>query len=93
MTTRNEQGILGQRSIGVAHHHSETIDVTTGDTARVREIAKTEGENGAGLEIAATVTDGTGEMDEGLETAKGVRVGTVATIDEVRASASYMPRG
>lgn len=57
-----------------AHHPPETTDATarvkTALIARVHEIVMTEGEKGAGLEIAVTETGGIEtEMDVGLETA------------------------
>ncbi|KAJ5166427.1 uncharacterized protein N7482_005208 [Penicillium canariense] len=64
--------------------------VKTAFTAHTLEIAMIEGEKGAGLEIAATETEGTGiKMEAGPRTAREVQVGSVVTTDEV----SYAAKG
>jgi hypothetical protein len=70
------------------HQIPETNDATalgkTAATALVPEIVMTEGEKGAGLEIAATETgEIETEMDAEFETASGVVAENVGTIDEV----------
>lgn len=62
------------------------------DTGRALETEQTQGENGAGLVIAATVKEGTIEIEmaEGLGNERGVLAETVARtvakIDEVGVS-------
>ena len=65
------------------HQLHEMTDATAG-IALARENARMEGENGAGLEIAATGTDETEtEIHVGPRTEREAPVGSATRIDEV----------
>lgn len=75
--------IKSQTATADVHQLHEMTDATAG-IALARENARTEGENGAGLEIAATGIDETEiEMGAGLKTERGAPVGSATRIDEV----------
>lgn len=84
MTPRLVPQIQAQRRTKGAHLRPEAR-VKIVDTGRALETEQTQGENGAGLEIAATVTEGTIEigMAGGLGNERGVLAETVAKIEEV----------
>lgn len=74
-----------------AHHIPETTDATAlvmaAVIARGLEIVTTEGQKGAGLEIAVIETGETGtEMDVGFGTVRGVQAESVGLIDGVIAN-------
>ncbi|KGO68162.1 protein of unknown function DUF1777 [Penicillium italicum] len=72
-----------QAATADVHQLHEMTDATAG-IALARENAMMEGENGAGLEIAATVTDETAtEMDVALRTEREAPVGSAIRTDEV----------
>lgn len=77
-----------QRPTPDAHRHPEMTDAMapakTDDTGRVHESARTHGEKGAGLEIAATETEGIRIGMVGVPTiVRGAPAETAATNDEV----------
>ena len=75
--------IMSQIATADAHQLHEMTDATAG-IALARENARMEGENGAGLEIAAIETDETEtEMGAGPKTERGAPVGSATRIDEV----------
>lgn len=75
--------IKSQTATADVHQLHEMTDATAG-IALAREIARMEGENGAGLEIAATETDETEtEMGAGPKIERGAPVGSATRIDEV----------
>ncbi|KAJ5936785.1 hypothetical protein N7466_003235 [Penicillium verhagenii] len=77
-------------------HLRPEVRVKIADTVRDPQTERTQGEKGAGLEIAATVTEGTTEigMVGGLGIEKGVPAETtariVAKIDEVDSSPKHL---
>lgn len=74
--------IMSQIATGDVHQLHEMADATAG-IALARENARMEGENGAGLEIAAIETDETEtEMGAGPKTERGAPVGSATRIDE-----------
>ena len=78
-----------------AHHIPETTDATalvmTAAIARGLEIVMTEGEKGAGLEIAMIEAGETGtEMDVRFGTVRGVQAESVGLIDEVNANHRFL---
>jgi RNA 3'-terminal phosphate cyclase len=89
MTLRPVPQTQVQRWIKGAHLRPE-VRVKIVDSGHARETEQTQGEKGAGLEIAATVTEGTTEigMAGELGNERGVPAETVARIvakiDEVR---------
>jgi hypothetical protein len=73
----------GLTAIADVHQPSEMTDATVG-IALAHENAKTEGENGAGLEIAATGTDEMEtKMGVGPRIERGAPAGIATRIDEV----------
>ncbi|KAJ5521203.1 hypothetical protein N7527_005318 [Penicillium freii] len=75
--------IMSQIATADVHQLHEMTDATAG-IALAHENARMEGENGAGLEIAAIETDETEtEMGAGPKTERGAPVGSAIRIDEV----------
>jgi hypothetical protein len=83
--TINDLIHLGKSQTATADVHQlhARIGATAG-IALAHENARMDGENGAGLEIAATGTDETEtEMRVGFKTERGAPVGSATRIDEV----------
>lgn len=78
-----EQQNKSQTATADVHQFHEMTDTTAG-IALARENARMEGENGAGLEIAATVIDEmVSEMAVGLRIEREAPVVSATKIDEV----------